>query len=172
MELFGIALSVPVAFIASSLYCMLLVKFVSRSTGLSRALRIASYFLLTLFAIEVLLLLTLGSVRSRALLGPGFYVVHFLIFLAGVPALANILVLRSKRGVFANWYVVAALCTLFAFCLVLLQYTVSESLYGIDGDDGPYSEQQLKNTYKLSSGGYSTKFLDSIRNGDRGGPKS
>jgi hypothetical protein len=30
-------------------------------------------------------------------------------------------------------------CTLFAFSLVLLQYGVSEALYGIDGTQGPYS---------------------------------
>jgi hypothetical protein len=138
---------------------MLLVKIVSRSTRFSRALRIASYIVLPLFAIELLLLLALGSLRSRALLGPGFYVAHLLLFFAGPAALANILVLRSGRGAFAKWYVVAALCTLFAFCLVLLQYTVSESLYGIDGDDGPYSEQLLKNTGRLSSSGHSSNRI-------------
>jgi hypothetical protein len=172
MELLGMALSIPVAFVASSLYFILLVKIVSKSDRLSRALRIASYIVLTLFAIELLLLLTFGSVRSRAFLGPGFFVAHILIFFAGTPAFANILVLRSKRGVFANWYVVAVLCTLFAFCLVLLQYTVSESLYGIDGDDGPYSEQLLKNTGKLSSGGYDIRFLNVVRHRDKGAAKS
>lgn len=168
MELLGIALSIPVAFVASSLYFVLLVKIVSRSTRLSRALRIASYIALTLFAIELLLLLSLGSVRSRALLGPGFFVAHLLIFFAGVPALANVLVLRSNRGVFANWYVVAAICTLLAFSLVLLQYTVSESLFGIDGDDGPYSEQLLKNTGRFSSSGCGIRFLNAVRHRNEG----
>ena len=33
------------------------------------------------------------------------------------------------------------LCTVFAFILVLMQYGVTEALYGIDGNDGSYSEK-------------------------------
>jgi len=42
-------------------------------------------------------------------------------------------------------------CTVYdpGFCLVMLQYSVSEALYGIDGDNGPYSA--LSTTTKLSS---------------------
>jgi hypothetical protein len=36
MELFGIALSIPVAFVASMLYCLLLAKVVSKLGLLSR----------------------------------------------------------------------------------------------------------------------------------------
>ena len=73
----------------------------------------------------------LGAVRSRAILGPGFYVVHLILFFISVPSLANLLVLRQRRGFVASWYIAAALCTMLAFFLVLLQYSVSEALYGI-----------------------------------------
>jgi hypothetical protein len=159
MELFGIALSVPVAFVASALYCLLLFKTESRSVRLSHGLRIASYFVFLLFSIEIVLLLTIGAVRSRGLLGPGFYVAHLIILFAGPPALANILVIRSKRPVFAKWYVVAALCTLFAFFLVLLQYSVSESLFGIDEDNGSNSEQFLRSIGPWPCGGFSRGFF-------------
>ncbi len=139
MEMFGIILSIPVAFVASLLYCLFLVKLISGSDNLSRWFRFASYVVLALFAVEIVLLVTLGALRSRGIFGPGFYVAHMCFFFAGPPALANTLILRPGGGFFAKWYVATVLCTTFAFCLVLLQYGVSEALYGIDGDNGPYS---------------------------------
>ncbi len=54
----------------------------------SRWLRFFSSFVLASFAAELALLVSLGSVRSRSLLGPGFYVAHVILFLIGTPALA------------------------------------------------------------------------------------
>jgi hypothetical protein len=141
MEIFGIVLSIPVAFIASTLYCLFVAKVVSKSRGASRWLSFGSYLVLFLFLIEVALLATLGAVRSRTLIGAGFYVGHLVIFFLGVPALANLLVLRIRRRFLSEWYVAAVLCTVFAFSLVMLQYGVSEELYGIDGVDGPFSSE-------------------------------
>lgn len=132
MELFGIALSVPVAFVASMLYCFFLDRVVLKFERPRRWLRFTSYFVLAFFAAELAMLLTLGAVRSRAIFGPSFYVVHLILFFISVPALANFLVLRQRRGFVANWYIAGALCTVFAFFLVLLQYGVSEALYGIE----------------------------------------
>jgi hypothetical protein len=136
MELSGIVLSIPVALVASMVYSLFLARFVLERERPSRWLRLTSFLVLALFAAEIALLATLGSVRSRSLLGPGFYAVHLVLFFLGTPALANLLVLRPRRGFFAKWYVewyvAGALCTLFAFLLVLLQYAVSESLYGIE----------------------------------------
>ncbi len=140
MEIFGIVLSIPAAFVASMLYCLLLIKFVSNADRVSRWLRFASRIVLVLFSVELLLLITLGAVRSRGLLGPGFYVAHVFFFFFGTPALANLLVLRPRRGFSSKWYVATVLCTVFAFFLVLLQYGVSEALYGVDGENGPYNK--------------------------------
>jgi len=133
MELLGIVLSIPVAFVASMLYCLFLARVLLKFERPSRWLRMVSRIVMAMFAAELIMLVTLGPVRSRGLLGPGFYVL-------GAPALANLLVLRPRRGVLAKWYLAAAVCTVFAFLLVLLQYSVSESLYGINDEDGPYSE--------------------------------
>lgn len=140
MEIFGIIFSIPVAFVASLLYWLFLVELVSKSTRVTRWLLFTSYIVLLLFSAELIILAILGAVRVRGLLGPGFYVAHICFFFLGTPALANSLVLRPGGGFFTRWYVATVLCTAFAVFLVLLQYSVSESLYGINGDDGPYSK--------------------------------
>ena len=132
MELFGIVLSIPVAFVVSMLYCLFLARIVLRFEKPSQWLRGASYFVLTMFAVEVALLVTLGATRGRDILGRIFYEAHLGLFFFSTPALANVLVLRSRRRFFTQWYVAGAICTLFAFVLVLLQYSVSEVLFGIE----------------------------------------
>ena len=139
MELFGIALSLPGAFILTALYRILLLKAASRLPWIAIILRPASYVVLGLFAAEMILLTMFGVVRSRGFVGPMFYVGHLVVFFLGTPALANLLVLRTPSSQDPRWYVVVSLCTVFAFILALLQYDVSEKLYGIDGSDGPYS---------------------------------
>ena len=131
MEIFGIALSIPAAFVASTVYSFLLSKVIIRIDPLRRLMWMASIAVLLLFVIEVALLITIGAVRSGTILGPGFYVAHVVIFFTGTPALANVLILRNPRGTF-RWYWAVPACTAFAFILVLLQYGVSEALYGID----------------------------------------
>ncbi len=139
MELLGIISSVPIAFTCSMLYCLLAAKVISESQRLGYVFKFASIFVLAAFVFEIVLLITLGSVRSRGLFGPAFYVTHVTLFFLGPPALANVLILRTRPQKSGQWYVAGFLCTVFAFILVLLQYTVSESLYGIDGEGGPYS---------------------------------
>ena len=131
MEIFGIVLSIPAAFVVSTVYSFLLSRVITRIDPLRRFLWMASIGVLLLFVIEVALLITIGAVRSGAILGPGFYVAHLVIFFTGPPALANVLILRNPRGIFP-WYWAVPVCTAFAFVLVLLQYGVSEALYGID----------------------------------------
>jgi hypothetical protein len=55
-----------------------------------------------------------------------------MLFFLTVPAFANSLLLRQHRRFVDRWYVAGFLCTVLAFFLVLLQYSVSESLYGIE----------------------------------------
>jgi hypothetical protein len=139
VEIFGILFSIPASFVASLVYCLLLAKFVVRLETVSRLMWHVSAAVLIAFSAEVLLLVTLGAVRARGLIGPAFYAGHIVLFLLGTPALANVLLLRRspKRGV--PWYAAVPFCVAFAFVLVLLQYSVAEALYGIDGDNGPFS---------------------------------
>jgi hypothetical protein len=84
------------------------------------------------------LLVTIGAVRSRAIIGPAFYAAHFALFILGTPALANVLVLWPPKGV-VRWFWAVPICAVFAVALVLLQYGVSEALYGVEGTGGPFS---------------------------------
>jgi hypothetical protein len=96
MELFGIILSIPAAFVLSMIYCLVLAKVIARFDRTALWCRNVSFLVLALFGIEVVLLISLGPVRSRGILGPGFYVAHLFFFFLCTPALANLLVLRAQ----------------------------------------------------------------------------
>lgn len=135
----------PAAFVASSIYSSLLTRLLARWPQLKRSLFVASIIALGALAIEVILVTVLGAVRSRELLGPIFYVVHLALFLLSIPSLATLLVIIGWERVgwerwLSKWQVVASLCAVFALGVVLLQYFVTESLYGIDGTNGPFSD--------------------------------
>jgi len=140
MELFGIVLAIPAAFGGCVIYCLAISKIVIRFNLLRRSMLAASIGVLFLFALEMALLMTLGAVRSRAMIGPGFYVAHLVVFVLGTPALANVLILRSPKRTL-QWYWAVPLCTVFALSLVLVQYGVSEALYGVDGTNSPDSRR-------------------------------
>jgi hypothetical protein len=136
MELFGILLSIPGAFVLSLLYRSLLLQAAPRFPWIGRVFRPASYAVLALLALELIGLVTIGAPRSRALLGPLYEVLRGLIFFLATPALINLLMLRT--GAPMKWYVVAPVCTALAFGLVMLQFFVSEKLYGVEGVERPY----------------------------------
>jgi len=140
MEILGILFSIPVAFVLSTVYCLFLDKVVSKHKELSRWSRYSAYLVLSLFFIEIALLIVVGAVRSRGLLGPIFYQAHICLFFLTPPALGTVLVLQQMHKILSKLYIAAILCTAFTFFMVLLQYGVSESLYGVDGENGPYSE--------------------------------
>src|SRR5262245_28696627 len=87
MEVFGILLSIPAAFVASGLYILFLILVVRRFARASLWLWWSGVVILAFFVVELLLLATLGPVRSRAVVGPSFYPAHVALFLCGTPAL-------------------------------------------------------------------------------------
>lgn len=139
MELFGIALSVPLAFAASVVYCAILVKVIHQHQRAARWLWWASAGIISCIVLEVVLLVTIGAVHSQRIVGSLFYTVHLALFFLGPPALANVMLLRQRTAPFRWSCAAVVLFTLLALGLVLLQYSVSEALYGINGGDGPSS---------------------------------
>jgi hypothetical protein len=139
MEVLAIALSVPLAIVASVVYCFVLGKVIARFETPSRWLRRASFIIVGLITLEFVLVLTVGAVKSRQLIGPGYYIVHLVGFFLGMPALANILLLSQRTPGVKRLLVAAGICAVFGVSLVFLQYHVSEALYGVDGIGGPYS---------------------------------
>jgi hypothetical protein len=140
MELFGIAFSIPGAFVAGAIYRLLLLAVANRWRWIKPLLLWASYLVLAAVLAEWIFLATRGSVGTRMLLGHAYYSVHVLIFFLGTPALMNALILPDPSSGRARWWFAVPLCTALAFVLVVQQYVVSEALYGIDGQDGPFSQ--------------------------------
>ena len=139
MEIFGIILSIPVALVASTIYITFIRWIVGKLPRLDTPLILGGGTILAIFAVAIIFLATIGAVKSRAIIGSTFYGLHLAIFFLGVPALANVLVLPDRGRITTPLAV--TLCTVFAFILVLMQYGVAEALYGIDGNNGPYSER-------------------------------
>ena len=138
MEIFGIVLSVPVAFVASSVYSFVVRWLTSRLPWLAKPALVASIAVLVSLVIEWCLLGVVGAVRSREIIGPIFHPLHLAVFFLSVPALANILVLRKPGSGFWRSMMVGLFCTALALPVVLTQIAVSEALYGIDGSGGPF----------------------------------
>jgi|RhiMetdeSRZDD1v2_1073273.scaffolds.fasta_scaffold625072_2 branched-subunit amino acid transport protein len=138
MELFGVVFSVPAAFLASIVYAALL-KRLPLPEQLKRLAKWISAGVLAALVVEWVLLLTIGPVRCRATLGPAFYAAHVVVFLLAIPSLVNLLVLARRETAWSSWVAVGVLSAVLALPVVLTQYGVSEALYGVNGDEGPYS---------------------------------
>lgn len=140
MENFAILFSFPAGICAGLGYSLILDKVVFRLPAIAEVFFWTSCVVLAGLGIELALLGVVGAVRCRELLGPAFCVAHVIIFFLGTPALANILVLPRKIPFFGRWYVAGVLCGFLFTFLVILQYDVSETLYGVDGTNGPFAQ--------------------------------
>lgn len=138
MELLGVLLTAPVMFVVALAYCAVLDRLVASHERAGTAFVRASLVILGLIGAEFAVLASVGAVRARAAMGPGFSTVHLALFVLGTPALANVLALRVAPGRSARWLVVAPLCAIFAIALLLMQIHVAEALYGVDNTGGPF----------------------------------
>ena len=139
MEILGLALAIPAVLVANLLY-VLIVRFgLARLTALRPWLLWPSYLVVTLALIEVILVVTLGAVAARTLIGPAFWASHLIVFLFAAPALANVLIMTRNGMWFRRWYLTVAVCGVFGVFLVFFQVGVGDALYGPDGVGGPFS---------------------------------
>jgi hypothetical protein len=136
VELFGIVCSIPVALGMSMVYCAVLAKVVRRWGRLYPFLYIPSLIVLGLLLADYVLLASIGVVRSRVIIGPCLPSAQGMISLLGMPALANLLVLRPISW---KWYLANLACTVLAFVAIVLQYVIFDELYGPNGTTGPFS---------------------------------
>jgi hypothetical protein len=132
MELFGIAFSVPVALVTSAAYSFFLGKFARPRVRLSKTLMFLSIAVLSAWVIEFIAVISFGGAGLNEWFGPLFYRVHLVLFFLAVPSLAAVVMLQTVRPALAKWYIAAVICTVFALIAVLLQYAVSEAIFGID----------------------------------------
>src|SRR5260370_42426238 len=104
MEVLGLAIAIPGVVVANLGY-VLLVRFgFARLKKLRRWLLWPSFLVVILALLDVILMLTLGAVTARRLIGPPFWGFHLLVFLFGAPSLANVLLLSREGMWFRRWY--------------------------------------------------------------------
>jgi hypothetical protein len=139
MEGFAIILSLPGGLFIGFIYAIVARALTSEFRWLIKPVLYTSIIILVCLVSELVLLATFGAVRSRSLLGPPFSLIHFINFVLGAPALANVLVV-PRRMYYQGHQIVAGMAFGLMFTiLVILQYCVSEALYGVNGDSGPFS---------------------------------
>jgi hypothetical protein len=140
MELFGIMFSVPVSFVATSIYAVIIKRITTKRTYLIVPLFWISGVILTLIILEFVGVLTVGAIRLREIIGVQYYPLHISVFFLFWPSLANIMGMQRRIGFLSKWYMIGIACAFLGLCVTLLQYGVSEALYGIDGTGGPYGK--------------------------------
>jgi hypothetical protein len=137
METLGIALALLGGIVAAPTFCFVLVKLVRRFPPIAILGFWVAAASVALFSVELILVSVWGVLGTRQHLGPAFFPVHALLTLGLAPACACALLL-GKRSLARWWPVVAALCWLVGAASIFYQYDVAETLYGIDGIEGPY----------------------------------
>jgi hypothetical protein len=120
MEAFGIAIALVGGLLAAPIFCFVLAKVVRRFPRVAALLVLVSIPLVLLYALELIIVLTRGILSARALIGSPYFLIHVVLTLSSAPALAAVIC----------WFVGAG--------SIFYQYDVAETLYGIDGQGGPY----------------------------------
>jgi len=138
MELFGILLAAMLGLVASPLYCIFVEKVIARTNLLSRLLYWISIVIIVLLITEICLVVIVGPVEARRIVGRWFFAIHSVLFITIAPAFGAFLLLINKKRKLITWYFVAPICWITGVAAILYQFFISESLYGIDGTGGPY----------------------------------
>lgn len=130
METFAILFAIPASLVAAFVYSHLLTWTTDQYPLLAAFLKPPSWIVLVFVVVELLVVSASEVSHVRSSIGERIWdFVQILSGLLGTPALANVLLLRPEP--ISKWVVVPA-CGAIAIVLVVLQYTVSEQLYGID----------------------------------------
>jgi hypothetical protein len=135
MELFALLLAVPVTFVTSVVYTAFVLAVFRFLPVVSRVLVAASWFVVALIVMELLLLAAMGARGTYAHLGHVFTAMHFLGFLLGPPAVANLVLHFAPCWNLNKWFRLSsvALCCWIACMAVLLGHIiVDEAIVGPD----------------------------------------
>ena len=141
MELFGLLLAAPVAFVASLSYVALMVAIYRFLPGLGRGLVVAS------IAVELLLLATIGAKGTYARLGHWFTLMHFLGLFLAPPAVANLVFHFTSRWNLKKWVTVpaaTACCWVTCMTALLGHIEVDERIVGIDAEKPFYMTSPVR----------------------------
>lgn len=139
LEALGIALWIASGVVAAPLFCLGLVHLVGPRPTLARSVFFLSVLGLSIFTVDVLMVASLGAVYVRQFVGPAYFPIHAVVTLLSAASLAGVLLL-GQRSLKRHWGLVAVVCWFVGIFSIDFQYGVSEALFGIDGEGGPYSE--------------------------------
>ena len=137
MELFGLLIAAPVAFVASLGYATLLLAIFNFLPVLGRVLVVTSLGVVTVIAVELVFLTTIGAKGTYARLGHWFTAMHFLGFFLAPPAVANLVFHFASRRNLKKWVtVLAATACCWAACMTALlgHIEVDERIVGTDAE--------------------------------------
>jgi hypothetical protein len=140
MEIFGIVLSFPASFIFATIYAFVVGKIVTKWKMVSAPLLWISAVVLSLVLLEIIGVITVGILKLCETLGPIYYPTHSLLFFGTLPSTVNIMRIQRKIPILSRWYLIGGVCAMIGLGIVVLQYGVSEALYGVNGTEGPYSQ--------------------------------
>jgi hypothetical protein len=135
MELFGLLLAMPVTFVASFVYAALALALFSFLPVVARVLVSASLFVIALIVTELVLFAALGPKGTYAHLGHGFTALHFLGFLLGPPAVANLVFHVGCQWNLNRWlrfFSATGCCWITCMSALLGNIVVDEAIVGID----------------------------------------
>jgi hypothetical protein len=139
VDVLGLALAIAAVLVANCAY-VLFVRFGIRRWPRLRPTAVwISRLVLLLAVADAILVAIAGAVAARTRIGPAYWTIHLVAVIAGAPALANVLLLRSGGYWLQRWVAVIVLCSLFGIALVFFQVSVGDALYGPDGVGGPFS---------------------------------
>ena len=137
MEAFGIAVALLIGLVGAPVFCLGLVKVIRPFPAFASFGFWMAVPLVVLYAVEILLVVAFGVLGTRALIGPGFFLIHAVLSLTIGPALACVALL-GRHGIPRWWPLVAIVCWVAGAAGIFYRYNVADTLYGIDGFGGPY----------------------------------
>jgi hypothetical protein len=135
MELLGLLLAVPVTLAVSLVYSAIIMAVFRFLPALGRVLVAGSCLVVAVVVVELLLIATLGAKGVYAHGGHAFTSMHFLSFLLGPPAVANLVLHLLSRWNLNRWlrFSSVTFCCWIGCMAVLLGHSiVDEAIVGID----------------------------------------
>lgn len=134
MESLAICCSLPMGWLLSAVYCVVLVPRIKAFPRARQWVLLGSLAVVSCFAYELALLGQFGVRGAMARMGPWFSVVHPVVLLLTAPALANALLLpRFLERIPGRPLIATLLCGVLSLVLALLLYTVDDYMHGVDG---------------------------------------
>lgn len=130
--MFGIIFSVPMSFACGAIYSNIVGKIILKWNNLTQLLRALSGIILALSVLEVIGVSTVGALKLREVIGIAYYPIHSILFFLTLPSLVNILKIQRRTPFLSKWYFIGFACAIIGLGIVLLQYDVSEALFGVN----------------------------------------